>query len=254
MALPAFRPHSLHAPLVPCLRQGLYSLADLNTAATTADLRTGGGLPLRFVPPGSGDGYEASAYLRGEVETRPDNWHDLFGAWVWLAFPRSKAVMNRLHWEALQKETGRRGPVRDALTQFDECGVVVLSTDRGLWQDICQHRWREVFAERRDDVQRHLRFLVFGHASHDALQNPFIGLCGKAVCFDVAELPTSLLDQVSLADRLLADYLVQHDNLRPRCWQPLPLLGIPGATPDNERLGYYDDHRQFRPLHVAARG
>lgn len=251
-----YQPHPLHQPLTPWLERGVVALADLNAAARGQGITTGNGLPLCFVDadPERRMAYEARAYLQGEVETRPDNWHDLFGAWVWLAFPRSKAVMNRLHWEALQKETGHRGPVRDALTQFDECGVVVLSTDRGLWQDICQHRWREVFGERRDDVQRHLRFLVFGHASHDALQNPFIGLCGKAVCFDVAELPTALLDQISLADRLLADYLAQHESLRPRCWQPLPLLGIPGATAANERSGYYDDPRQFRPLRAAARG
>jgi hypothetical protein len=37
----------------------------------------------------------------GEVATRPDNRHDLFNALIWLAFPRSKAAMNRRHHEAL---------------------------------------------------------------------------------------------------------------------------------------------------------
>ena len=34
-------------------------------------------------------------------------------------------------------------------------------------------------------------------------------------------------------------------------WRPLPLLGIPGATAENENPAYYDDVRQFRP---ARRG
>lgn len=29
--------------------------------------------------------------------------------------------------------------------------------------------------------------------------------------------------------------------------QPLPLLGIPGVTPDSELASYYDDRWQFRP-------
>lgn len=242
----------LHAPLHPWWQRGIFTLDELNAEATAAGLLTGGGHPLRFVPPGAGEGYEASAYLRGEVETRPDNWHDLFGAWVWLAFPRSKAVMNRLHWQALQTETGRRGPVRDALTQFDECGVVVLSTDSSLWEGIRQHRWREVFAERRADVRQHLRFIVYGHGSHDALQAPFIGLCGKALCFEVDHLPETVAAQVELADQRLTDYLLQTESLNPRCWQPLPLLGIPGATADNENPAYYDDTRQFRPLRTLV--
>jgi hypothetical protein len=34
---------------------------------------------------------------------------------------------------------------------------------------------------------------------------------------------------------------------RPRDFQPLPLLGIPGVTPDSEDPAYYDDTWQFRP-------
>ena len=52
-------------------------------------------------------------------------------------------------------------------------------------------------------------------------------------------------------DRRLAAR-IEHDftgatPLRPRDLQPLPLLGIPGLTPDNADPAYYDDTWQFRP-------
>lgn len=247
--------YPLFAPLRSWLAQGLTDAVELTAQARAQGVVTGSGQPLCFVAPGGEGGYEMQAYRDGRVETRPDNWHDLFGAYVWLAFPRSKAVLNRRHWQALASEqapaSGRRAPVRDALTQFDECGVVVLCTDMSLWQGIRAHRWREVFAERRPEVAQHLRFLLYGHGSYDALRAPFVGLCGKALCFEVAALPASVAEQVALADGLLAEWFERAD-LRSQRWQPLPLLGIPGATADNEDPAYYDDTRQFRPLPVPA--
>lgn len=242
----------LYAPLRPWLERGVFTSDELNAEATRRGLVTGGGKPLRFVAPaGDGMGYEIRAFQTGEVETRSDNWHDLFGAWIWLAFPQAKAVMNRRHWQAMaeqERPDGPRGSLRDALTQFDECGVVVLCSDPSLWEGICAHRWREVFFDRRADVARHLRFLVFGHGSLDALRAPFVGLCGKALCFKVLALPSTAEEQLALADRLLARFLENEADLSPRRWQPLPLLGLPGVTPENMAPGYYEDTRQFRPL------
>lgn len=242
----------LYAPLQPWLERGAFTLDALNEEAFRRGLVTGGGKSLGFVRPEGDDmGYEARAYLTGQVETRPDNWHDLFGAWIWLAFPQAKAAMNRRHWEALSASQGApaaRGSARDAITQFDECGVVVLCSDPSLWDGICAHRWHHVFAERRDDVARHLRFLVFGHGSLDALRAPFVGLCGKALCFQMAALPATAEEALDRADSLLARFLDGESDLSPRRWQPLPLLGIPGATSENMAPEYYEDTRQFRPL------
>lgn len=232
----------------------------MNAQAATRALVTGGGAPLRFVsPPDDGLGYEERAFRRGEVATRPGNRHDFFNALVWLAFPRSKAVINRRHHQALLSARGRgdsaRGALRDALTQFDECGVVVAGTAPDLWRALGEHRWHEVFVARREELLRTTRFIVFGHASHDALAAPFVGLCGKALYIEVDEgwlglAPAKALAELDarLAARLDADVIV------PRAWQPLPLLGIPGATADNERPDYYDDRRQFRPARTMRPG
>ncbi len=211
-------------------------LASLNTAA--AGIVTGGGLPLRFVvPPDDGLGYELRAFQTGEVATRTDNAHDYFNALIWLAFPRAKAALNRRHLDELEAaDTAARGPVRDALTQFDECGVVIAGMPVDMQSALRAHRWREVFVERRDELLATTHFTVFGHASHDALAAPFIGLCGKAVFLDAGDIDEQLASLFATAD------------LVPRDFQPLPLLGIPGATAENENPAYYDDTRQFRPL------
>ena len=245
--------HPLSDFLAPWLKEGVPDRATLNCVAAACGIGTGSGAPLCFVPPrDDGEGYEERAWRSGEVATRADNRHDLFNALIWLAFPRSKAMMNQRHCEALLAARAAgdaaRGALRDALTQFDECGVIVAGTAPDLWQGLCAHRWREVFVARRAELLRSTRFIVFGHASHDALGAPFVGLCGKAMFIEVDAAwltmpPAQALDQL---DARLAE-LFETTSFTPRDWQPLPLLGIPGATVENEDAAYYDDERQFRP-------
>lgn len=252
--------HPLSAFLQAWVASGTPDLLRLNALARESGLVTGGGAPLCFVEPIDGpQGYEERAYLAGEIATRPGNRHDLFNALVWLAFPSTKAVLNRRHFAALTaaRREGRpeRGALRDALTQFDECGVVVAGSSPDLWQGLSAHRWREVFVERRGELLRSTRFIVFGHASHDALAAPFVGLCGKALFLDVDTAWLELSETAALAslDRRMAT-LFDSGNFSPRDWQPLPLLGIPGATVDNESPDYYDDTRQFRPARTMRPG
>lgn len=239
-------------------------LSHYNALATARGLVTGGGKPLRFVLPDACQegtvpnaephlGYEERTFHSGEVVTRPGNWHDAYNAEVWLEFPQAKAALNRQHVEALIEQraaskSGRsqRGRVRDRLTQFDECGVILAGMPSFLWEALCAHRWRTVFIDHRETLLESTRFVVFGHASRDALRAPFIGLCGKAIRLDATEWPA--IDE-ELAHRLAPGHLgASADFCQP--WPALPLLGIPGMTPDNEYPAYYDDGRQFRPLPV----
>ena len=84
---------------------------ELNALAHSSVV-SGGGAPIRFVPPASAPGarrpqYEVRIFETGEVQTRPDNWHDLFNALVWLAFPKTKAVLNRHHRERNHRASRR---------------------------------------------------------------------------------------------------------------------------------------------------
>ena len=234
---------------------GLLVLPDLdglNAQAVTRGIHTGGGLPLRFAAPGDEADYEYCAYHTGTVTTRPGNWHDAFNALVWLNFPLSKAALNASHLAAKSVHSGgqsQRGSARDALTQFDECGVIVVGTLPALWQMLCHHQWSTVFVEQRMNLLASTRFIVFGHGSLDALRTPFVGLCGKAIFIqaEVSWLTAIDAGDVALVDTALARRIVSTNWQTPAGLQPIPLLGIPGATAENERPEYYHDSRQFRP-------
>src|SRR5690349_17510328 len=64
--------------------------SDLESALTSRAVVSGGGHPLRPVPPPGKTlllDYETRCFLTGELETRENSWHDLFNALVWLTFP-----------------------------------------------------------------------------------------------------------------------------------------------------------------------
>ena len=229
----------------------------LNALARQVALATGSGQALAFMPPvEDGLGYEQRIALCGKVEHRPDNWHDFFNALAWLAFPRAKAALSDRHGQALAEQGGQsgRGPLRDALTQFDECGVAVLCADPELAALLQHHAWKEAFWQRRADLMARVRFLVFGHALFDHLRAPFFGLCGKAVYLEVESgwLARDAAWQRADVDARLAAWLAT-GLATPRDLKPLPLLGIPGVVAESEVEAWYDDVRQFRPLRGSSR-
>lgn len=250
-------PASLYAlPLFDPLRPWLDRLPQAPNAQAVAALadqfpiHAENGKRVRFVPPRP-DGlvYECRIWESGEVETRPDNWHDFFNALVWLSFPQAKIAVSAAHMRAMQAPGGQRGTVRDALTHFDECGIVVLSSRPKLLDLLRGFEWKRLLVERRADVIRSMRFVVFGHATYEQLLKPFRGLTAKAVLHEVSEdlLQCDGTALVAAVDRLLAADLASGRYTRPRDFQPLPLLGIPGVTPESENPAYYDDAWQFRP-------
>ena len=239
------------------------TLAELNVEAVKRGLVSGGGAPLKFILPDEQEvGYERRVFDQGEISTRPDNWHDAFNALIWLSFPQTKAAMNRAHIVALEAlgQTGarERGPARDTLTQFDECGVIMAGTRPDLWAALCAHDWREVFVTRRDELQATSRFVAFGHASHDALRSPFRGLCGKALFIETDAVGLLEIDRGDLLslDKALACRVCRYGraDFSGHRWQPLPLLGIPGITSANDDPAYYDDTWQFRPPRTMRTG
>lgn len=261
-AIPAsFAEHALFEPIAAWLGRfaapGVPDHAELDAllAAVAPDARSGGGARIRFVPPaGDAEGYEARIYASGEVPTRAGDWHDFFNALAWCAWPRTKAACNRLHLAELHARMAAglpgRGPRRDALTQFDECGIVVVSTDADIPALLAAHAWEEALWTRRARLLQTTRFLVFGHGTWDQLRAPFVGLCAKALyrVVDPAWLALPAADALAETDAWLAAHLTANiDTLTPRSLSPLPLLGIPGVTPDSECAAYYRDTRQFRP-------
>jgi hypothetical protein len=238
------------------------ALDELNALARERDVRSAGGAPIAFVPAGErgkrlDSHYEVRIFRAGEVQTRAESWHDLFNALAWLAFPRTKATLNRVHHDELLRRWGEptRGTARDVLTLFDEGGVVVACAEPGLAQLVREFRWKTLFWERRAEATRAMRFLVFGHAIMEAALAPYKGVTAKALVIDVAHevLAAAPAVLVALLDTHAAEYFARPGALAStRVLQPLPVLGIPGWTPGNEVSSYYDDERVFRPGRVRG--
>jgi Protein of unknown function (DUF3025) len=233
---------------------------ELNALARERDVRSGGGAPLSFVAPSAGPGiaarhYEERIFRAGEVATRPGSWHDLFNALAWLAFPRTKAVLNRLHHDELARrgDGPARGTARDVATLFDEGGIVVACAAPELAQLLAGFEWRRLFWERRADVARAMRFLVFGHAILERAAAPFKGVTAKALVIDVA---ADRLDDAALVDWLdaaAAGHFARPESLAStQALQPLPVLGIPGWAPENEDPAFYVDAAVFHPGRARA--
>lgn len=259
-----WRPGPLHAgvqPLVEALDAFVAPPAPARLDALAARLGrplTASGRPVSFAPaPADGLGYEARVAASGCVATRDSSWHDTFNACVWMTFPRSKAAMNQRHCDELAQPAGAgtgRGRVRDALTQFDEDGLVMVSDDAPLLDALRRHRWREAMWERRAGLEA-ARLFVFGHALLEKALAPHAGLCAKVRYVDSAELGVAAASvSGERADAWLAAQIAAGQWPRsPRDLHPLPVLGLPGMTPDNVVPTYFDDTRQFRPQPARLR-
>lgn len=219
--------------------------------ALAAGARTARGKALRFVPPGAAQEgerryYELHIDETGEVPTRAGNWHDLFNALVWITFPRAKAAINEQHARILEErgaaEARRRSPERDALTLFDEGGVVVASSAPHLLQLIRDFQWKELFWSRREELQRTTRFCVFGHACYEQALEPYIGMVAKAVF-----LPDGPIDEL-----LAAHFSDRRNFASPKAMPPMPVLGVPGWHPRTAEERFYDDASYFRSRGVRS--
>jgi len=215
------------------------TLEGLNRLAGEAGLRTASGRPLRFVAPSAADPYyEVKVFETGCVQTRPDSLHDLFNAFAWLAFPRTKARINALHAAEIPRESGRRGRVRDLLTIFDEGGAIVAAPP-GLEQLVRDFRWKDLFWRRRAEVLASMKLHVLGHAILEQAIEPRPGITCKVI-FAPPGADADLHAEAWLTN------LPAHAT--PREMPPLPIFGYPGWLRGIERAEFYDDERFFRPL------
>ncbi len=222
------------------------------------------GRPLRIVaqgrkPAAPEERYEARLYREGELQVRSDGWHDYFNVLAWLAYPRAKAALNARHHAELQAQlaAGRpnRGPAQDALTLFDESGVVMIAGDGDLPRMVREFRWKELFWRNRERLKAEARFFLFGHALYEKMMRPYIGITGRVILLDAAPalLAAPLREQLAEVDARVAAFLSVPDSLAStRELAVLPVLGVPGWHAGNEDEAFYDDTDYFRPGRRAS--
>ncbi|MBU0620810.1 MAG: DUF3025 domain-containing protein [Gammaproteobacteria bacterium] len=257
---PFFAP--LHLPVSLLGGERFPSLQDCNglLAQLSPAITVHSGLSLRFVPQEYGklpfeSQYEPRCYLKGEVPTRENNWHDLLNALVWFAFPKAKAAINVRHYQALtgpqdEMTCSQRGAVRDTNTLLDESGVVVPYAREDLAGLLRDFRWKELFWQRRTEVQDSMGFYLFGHGLYEKALHPYIGMTGQGLLLPVEQqfFAWSLVRRLAHLDGIVAQYLTAPEHCRStRELMPVPLLGVPGWSADNEDAAYYDNTDYFRP-------
>ncbi|TXC65390.1 DUF3025 domain-containing protein [Piscinibacter aquaticus] len=188
----------------------------------------------RFVAQGElpeGEAYEAFIGRTGRVPTR-DNLHDLLNGLVWLRFPALKHRLNRLHAAQIAAEgvQPQRGPLRNALTLFDENGAW-WQAPPALAEALQRRDWRALFVTHRA-LWAASRPVLIGHALLEKLAAPRAAITAHVwLAVAAPEEPGSI---------------------QPAAWagkpfHPLPVLGVPGWWPANESFAFYDDASVFRP-------
>ena len=237
-----------HAPwLVPLRAVGQAVQQRVLVGCLVADaLNSVGACPVGFVrqaelPPGQA--YEQYIFDTGQVPTR-ENLHDFFNGLVWLQFPHTKRRLNHLQAQAIAADGVQavRGPLRDALTVFDENGAV-LSAPPALWAALRARDWQALFVDLRP-LWREARLVLFGHALLEKLVSP-----RKPMVAHVYQAPVAINSIASL-DAWLAQ-AVQPGPWAAKPFTPLPVLGVPGWWPANEVPGFYGDAQVFRPPRAA---
>ena len=193
-----------------------------------------------------GEAYEQRIHQSGEVQTRQQCWHDLFNDLVWMTYPGAKSRLNAAHVKAMSRENNGRGSLRDIATLVDESGILVASCSDTLSGMLKGFEWKSLFVENRQRVAEEMRFYIFGHGLYEKALSPFVGLTGHALIFPVEKsffgLP--LDEQLQRLDAAFDSVFSGISSTRDLC--PLPVLGVPGWSPDNEDPAYYDNERYFR--------
>lgn len=237
-AVPWLAPYrGMGEPITRQIESGMAPVAALNEARARHQRHGEPQLP-RFVEQSAlsaVEPYEAFIARTGCVPTR-DNAHDLFNGLAWLVHPVLKARLNVLQARQIERDGigAGRGPVRDALTLFDE-NAAWLQAPPVLIDALQRRDWATLFITQRASW-RDARLVAFGHALLEKLMQP-----RKAITAHVWVVPAEVVDPAGwLAAQLSAT------TLAARPWLPLPVLGVPGWWNLNEHPGFYDDAAVFR--------
>jgi hypothetical protein len=188
--------------------------------------------------------YESFIAQHKRIPTR-ENAHDFFNGLSWISFARTKTAMVGLQASEIAKaqayddaRPSARGPVRDALTVFDENGILLCADDL-LWSALLRKDWHSLFVKHRA-LWRDAKVWLFGHALLEKLLKPRPAITGHVLNVKVP----SGLSMESLDAWLSPQIAALNWSQKP--FAPLPVLGIPGWCEDNEDPNFYLNRSVFR--------
>ena len=197
---------------------------------------------VRFVPQSqlpAGEAYERYIFNSGQCPTR-EGLHDFFNGLCWMRFPQIKKKLNALQAAEIAAAgvAPLRGPVRDALTVFDENAAFLLAPEP-LWEALLARDWQQLFVGLRP-LWQEAQLVLFGHALLEKLVFP-----RKPITAHVYRAQNAI-DSVANLDAWVAADL-SAAKLVGKPFAPLPVLGVPGWWRQNHDFSFYDDALVFRP-------
>ncbi len=234
-------------------REASAGSGDIASAASVSTTRAGPALgdanAVKFVPQSAlpeGQAYEDFIFKTAQVPTR-DGLHDFFNGLCWQRFPQAKRRLNQLQAAEIDTQGIRatRGPVRDALTLFDE-NVVLMHAPDEVWAALQARDWLKLFVDLREQWQ-HVHLVLFGHALLEKLITPYKSITGHVYRVDSEINPH---DEATLDAWLVQD--LQPAKLATKPYEPLPVLGVPGWWAANAERVFYEDANVFRPKREVA--
>lgn len=234
----------------PWRRHGEPAAAKVAAGLAVAQaLNACGPAPVHFVPARAlpaGSAYEQFVFETSQVPTR-EGLHDFFNGLVWLHCPQSKRRLNELQAaEIAARGVGAvRGPVRDAITLFDE-NAALLQAPPALWAALRARDWQRLFVTERA-LWAQARLVLFGHALLEKLVQPYKSITAHVFTDAV---PEALGDDLAEWDGWLASRLEAGAMAR-KPFTPLPVLGVPGWWAGNAEAAFYADTSVFRPPRMA---
>ncbi|MFQ3207892.1 MAG: hypothetical protein ACI9IT_002052 [Glaciecola sp.] len=211
--------------------------------------------------------YEQIIFEEHAIPTRRGSWHDFFNGIIWLQFPQTKNYLNRLHISEINTYgLNPRTQVRNHITHFDECGVVLFVQGASLFATLHllfeMHEWKTLFCELKDEWNITIFPVVFGHANLEMLLTPFVGLTGKVLLIQIDDKPRvqetlqntnrSIASQANISSGWLDTLLLQHIQSNKifhasKPFYPLPLLGVPHWHYAEQGSAFYDNTDYFMP-------
>jgi len=192
--------------------------------------------------------YEPRVHLKRELQTRTENWHDFFNALIWLKFPVTKKMLNSLHYHQakLRKAGSNRSTLENRITQFDECGAIIVCNDQVLLDLIENHQWHELFINQKQQFGRSLQCVVFGHAIFEKAINPYIGMTCHCILINDAQLLNDVnMGKFEALDNKIATFWKNAHQTEDLKLKPLPLLGVPGYW-HLQNSEFYKNSKYFR--------
>ncbi|MDP1953642.1 MAG: DUF3025 domain-containing protein [Polaromonas sp.] len=226
-----------------CVAQNIAGGAPIHDALNQQQAGVPRFVPQSALPPGHA--YEQFISETGAVPTR-NNLHDFFNGLCWLRFPETKKKLNQLQAAEIASAgvTPLRGPVRDALTVFDE-NAAFLQAPQPLWDALLARDWLRLFVDLRPLWQQ-AQLVLFGHALLEKLLDP-----RKTITAHVYRAQPAM-NSIAKLDAWVAQDL-SAGKLAGKPFTPLPVLGVPGWCAENENFSFYDDSSVFRPRSAGAR-